>query len=420
MASENGEVSMGGEGGNPHDEYFTSYDDLEIHKLMLEDAPRTTAYQQAIEKADIRGKVVLDVGAGSGILSLFCLRAGARRVYAVEACPGMARPLQEVITTNGGGDVVKVIASRVEDIPSLPEPVDVIVSEWMGFYLLHESMLDSVLVARDRFLRPETGIMLPSHATIYTAPCSLDEHWKSKVNFWDNVYGFDMSALGREVVRRGRGVGAKPEVMVLKPEQILAEPVAFAQFDLRTCTTAELDALSNRHFVSIKRTGNNHGIALWFDCQFDASGVVLSTSPLAPPTHWKQTVIVTASSSENKDKNDAKEENINLVEEDDIIGWELVLNRVDGDDEMTPDQNGETKDTVNGKKRSRHDANGSRKSEKPTCRSYVIQVRALDPIDDSHPVPCNCQMAKCVLMQALLKQEDEEIYDENGEIMDLT
>jgi len=408
--------------GQSSDEYFTSYDDLEIHKLMLEDTPRTTAYQQAIEKADIKGKVVLDVGAGSGILSLFCMRAGARRVYAVEACPGMARPLQEVITSNGGGDVIKVIASRVEDIPSLPEPVDVIVSEWMGFYLLHESMLDSVLVARDRFLRPETGIMLPSHAAIYAAPCSLDQYWKSKVNFWDSVYGFDMSALGREVVRRGRGVGAKPEVMVLKPEQILAEPLVFAQFDLRTCTPEDLDALSNRHFVSVKRTGNNHGIALWFDCQFDASGVVLSTSPLAPPTHWKQTVIVTASNSENKSDGGAKsEENVNLVEEDDIIGWELVLNRVDGDEEKASQQNGVSKEAVNGKKRSRHEANGATKPDKPTCRNYAIQVRALDPIDDSHPVPCNCQMAKCVLMQALLKQEDEEdLCDENGEIMDLT
>ena len=92
------------------------------------------------------------MGAGSGILSLFCYRAGARRVYAVEACPGMARPLQEVVAANGASDVVKVIAGRVEDVPDpLPDgPVDVIVSEWMGFYLLHESMLDSVLNARDR------------------------------------------------------------------------------------------------------------------------------------------------------------------------------------------------------------------------------------------------------------------------------
>ena len=64
----------------------------------------------------------------------------------------------------------------------MPEEVDVIVSEWMGFYLLHESMLDSVIFARDKFLRKDScGIMLPSHAIIYVAPCSLERHWSEKV-----------------------------------------------------------------------------------------------------------------------------------------------------------------------------------------------------------------------------------------------
>ena len=73
-----------------------------------------TPVKKVLDSKKIDWPYCTDVGAGSGILSLFCMRAGARRVYAVEACPGMARPLQEVITTNGGGDVVKVIASRVE------------------------------------------------------------------------------------------------------------------------------------------------------------------------------------------------------------------------------------------------------------------------------------------------------------------
>ena len=64
------------------------------------------------------------------------------------------------------------------------------------------------------------------------------------------------------------------------------------------------------------------------DCQFDPSGVVLSTSPLAPPTHWKQTVIVTASADIGPAKGDSgTNDDAHLVEEDDIIGWELVLNR---------------------------------------------------------------------------------------------
>lgn len=64
---------------------------------------------------------------------------------------------------------LKVINARVEDVV-LPEKVDVIVSEWMGFYLLHEAMLESVIVARDRFLKP-TGVIFPESATLYSSPC---------------------------------------------------------------------------------------------------------------------------------------------------------------------------------------------------------------------------------------------------------
>lgn len=64
--------------------YFTSYNDISTHKLMLQDRHRTMTYKKAIE-AVCEDKVVLDVGAGTGILSLFAAKAGARKVYAVEA-----------------------------------------------------------------------------------------------------------------------------------------------------------------------------------------------------------------------------------------------------------------------------------------------------------------------------------------------
>ena len=78
----------------------------------------------------------------------------------------------------------------------LPEKVDIIISEWMGFYLLHESMLDSVLYARDKHLK-EDGIMLPSHAQIFAAPCSLKTLRKSSVDYWSDVYGFNMSPFAK-------------------------------------------------------------------------------------------------------------------------------------------------------------------------------------------------------------------------------
>lgn len=69
-----------------HDYYFGSYSHFYIHEEMLKDKVRTDAYMHAIERnaADFKDKVVLDIGAGTGILSIFAARSGAKKVYAIE------------------------------------------------------------------------------------------------------------------------------------------------------------------------------------------------------------------------------------------------------------------------------------------------------------------------------------------------
>ena len=94
--------AQGGEGVEEEDEqeeeadWFDAYDDVEVHRVMIADTARNEAYARAIEAAapHIRGKVVLDVGAGTGILSLLCARAGARKARArAQAAPALRRKL---------------------------------------------------------------------------------------------------------------------------------------------------------------------------------------------------------------------------------------------------------------------------------------------------------------------------------------
>ena len=81
--------------------------------------------------------------------------------------------------------------------------VDVIISEWMGYALLYESMLDSVLHARDRFLKPNGGVMAPSQMRMMLALCDPESVIKQRVGFWKNVYGFDMSCMLEGVYDEG-------------------------------------------------------------------------------------------------------------------------------------------------------------------------------------------------------------------------
>lgn len=151
-----------------------------------------------------RDAVVLDVGCGTGILSLFAARAGAKHVYAVDASP-VAERARQIVAANDLQNTITVIHGKIEDITLPVEHVDVIVSEWMGYALLYESMLDSVLVARDRFLRPKPpapavpdpeasveelgGVMAPSQCKMMLALCEGKEIHKERIGFWNDVYG---------------------------------------------------------------------------------------------------------------------------------------------------------------------------------------------------------------------------------------
>ena len=265
--------------------YFDAYEDMDVHSLMLRDEPRNRAYREAL-RAVVAGKTVLDAGAGTGLLSLLAAAAGARHVYAVEAS-SLAVTLPSVFAGNGFADRVTVLHDRLEDV-ELPERVDVIVSEWMGFHLLHESMLDSVLHARDRWLKPG-GFMLPSHALVMAAPVNMDAWAADKFEFWEKVESFDMSAFVPLVAQQALG---QPEVMCITAEQVMAPPEVVATLDLHTATVGELSELGQRCRFRATRSGIVHGYALWFSCSFQPTAVVLATGPSDPQTHWKQSVVL--------------------------------------------------------------------------------------------------------------------------------
>jgi len=168
---------------------------------MLKDVVRTRAYQRAIEENpnDFKDKIVLDIGCGTGILSMFAARAGAKHVYAIENAE-IALFAREIIKRNGFEDKITVIKGKMEEI-TMPVPkVDIIISEWMGYFLLYESMLDSVLWARDKYL-VKGGKMMPDKIHMYIAAVEDGEFKQKKRSFWDDVYGVDMSCLAPTVMR---------------------------------------------------------------------------------------------------------------------------------------------------------------------------------------------------------------------------
>jgi protein arginine N-methyltransferase 1 len=140
---------------------------------------------------------------------MFAAQAGAAHVYGVD-CSSIIEQAQKIIYANGFSDEITLIKAKMEDV-ELPVPsVDIIISEWMGYFLLYESMLNTVLYARDKFLK-EGGIIFPDKAVMYLCAVEDEQMKRERIDFWDNVYGFDMSAL-KEVALK------EPVVDVVDPK----------------------------------------------------------------------------------------------------------------------------------------------------------------------------------------------------------
>ncbi|KAF2368865.1 S-adenosyl-L-methionine-dependent methyltransferase [Trinorchestia longiramus] len=264
--------------------YFDSYSNYEIHHEMLSDTVRTQAYREAILRntALVSGKRVLDLGCGTAILSMFCAQAKAAAVHAIDMA-SVAFDAMEIVRTNKLDDIIQVTRGRLED-QAYPEKFDIIVSEWMGYFLLFEGMLDSVIYARDRFLAPG-GIMMPNRCTLHIIAIDDKEMYAQYSQFWNNVYGFDMSCIARKWLQAASTITVREKTIATSTAQI-------AEFDLEKCSCADTQFTTAFSLTALRSTTLT-AFAGYFDTHFDLPHVVsFSTGPHAKTTHWKQTVFL--------------------------------------------------------------------------------------------------------------------------------
>ncbi|RHN82602.1 putative methyltransferase [Medicago truncatula] len=257
------------------------------------------AYKSAVafHSDFIEGKVVLDVGCGTGILSILCAKAGARKVYAVDASE-IALQAQSIVKDNNLSDIITVLHGRVEDV-TIDEQVDVIISEWMGYMLLQECMLESIVTARDRWLKP-SGLLLPSSATVNSLrnyfilplPSCTWLHspalrYFDNIGFWSDVDGIDMSAL---IPLAKKDAFSTPSVETIRSESILGKAHQVKKIDIYSVSNPELESVTSKFMFKSYISAPLHGFVFWFETEFSQkkpkhSGVpspILSTAPEAP------------------------------------------------------------------------------------------------------------------------------------------
>jgi type I protein arginine methyltransferase len=231
-------------------------------------------------------------------LHRFAVRAGAKHVIGVDMST-IIEKAREIVEVNGMTDKITLLQGKMEEVELPFEKVDIIVSEWMGYFLLYESMLDTVLYARDKYLAPN-GLIFPDKATIFMAGIEDGEYKDEKIGclyyplrtrpllihltVWDNVYGFNYSPLKNTAL-------TEPLVDTVEIKAVVTDPTAVLTLDLYTCTTADL-AFSTPFTLDCRRDDFIHALIAWFDIDFTAchKTIRFSTGPHTKYTHWKQTV----------------------------------------------------------------------------------------------------------------------------------
>ncbi|CAF1432650.1 unnamed protein product [Adineta ricciae] len=414
-------------------QYFQSYDQFEIHELMLRDRPRVSAYYDAMmnNKHLFESKVVLDVGSGTGILSMFAAKAGAKFVYAVDACPKICQLAEKLIQCNGLQDRVKVLNKRVEEIEKFEHNIDIIISEWMGFYLFHESMLESVIYARDHFLQKlssnedntpepaESIMMFPSHAYLYCAPF-VDQHIRIESNtMWNDYFGLNMSSLVSHIKNSDL---SECVIDTIEPSQLVHDAQLIQSIDLRTVRIDDLRSMRSFCEFEIDNTCIISGFCFWFDCYFSSTdnssilrSVRLTTSPHASKTHWKQTLVFLPEDIYPL-KGDIVPVNIKLkqsAENRRHYNLTIALKKIkEGASAATGDD--ENFLTVKKRQRRRSSTISSDKHAMDTSSDSSSSENDADDGDDNdsqsdeHPIPCSCDRPKCKLIRTIMEKYDEE------------
>ncbi|CAH0394618.1 unnamed protein product [Bemisia tabaci] len=218
------------------DYYFDSYAHFGIHEEMLKDEVRTLTYRNSMlhNKHLFKDKIVLDVGCGTGILSMFAAKAGAARVFGIE-CSNIVEYAKKIVEDNHLSNVVTILKGKVEEI-ELPDAIE-------------------------------------------------DRQYKDdKIAWWDDVYGFDMSSIRKVAI-------SEPLVDVVDPKQLVANVCLLKEVDLYTVTKEDLNFSTPFH-LQISRNDYIHALVTYFTVEFTKchKRTGFSTSPECAYTHWKQSV----------------------------------------------------------------------------------------------------------------------------------
>jgi predicted RNA methylase len=266
----------------------TGFGAAPIHIKMLNDHARTAFFISALQQTVQPGDVVLDIGTGSGVLAIAAARAGAKKVYAIEA-GRMAEIAEKIVKQTEVAGKIEIIRGWSTNI-SLPEKADVLVSEIIGDDPLKENILPVFIDARARLLKPGAKI-IPHLMKLFVLPVQvpgsiIQNRTLQSVDLdkWMQLYNIDFSPLS-EVAPDHTEYFMTAKAEVVQEFKIKGEPILVTDIDLSIHTERAL-----HHSVTVPATGPFNAFLMYFE--LDSGTSKLSTHPgfATAANHWRNPV----------------------------------------------------------------------------------------------------------------------------------
>lgn len=253
------------------------------HFAMMNDGERNAAFAKAIETLDFEDRTVLDIGTGTGLLSMLAVRQGARHVYACEANPAIARTAERIVRTNGLADRITVIpklsTTLIPDV-DIPTPLDVLISETVDCGFVGEGFLPALIHAQRELLRPDPQ-MTPVRFSLKA--CLLSSEQIYDLNRVRSVFGFDVEDFNQFSTS-----GYFPVRSETWDHKLVSNIAECVHCDFRECDQYARSVILD---MDVTSDAVIHGVLFWFEMWLN-DGIVLTNSPENKKSHWMQAVQV--------------------------------------------------------------------------------------------------------------------------------
>ncbi|SOV13387.1 histone-arginine methyltransferase, putative [Plasmodium gaboni] len=274
--------------------YFDSYNYADIHRTMILDKSRTQCYYDFINKNKeiFENKIVLDIGCGSSIISLFCSDY-AKVVVGIDNAEKILEKAKKITEINKAKNIY-LFKGKLEDhniymdekneIYYLNKDLDIetfeksnnvkldilkfdiIISEWMGYFLFYECMINTILYARDKYLK-ENGYIFPNKIYLYMSGYNDIEYINDNILIWDkpmyNKNLYELKPNNQEFMETAK-------IMYVDKNNVSSEIINYAIIDMYTYNK-EYFYINVDFKIPLKENKIVTSLCFYFDCLFDKS-----------------------------------------------------------------------------------------------------------------------------------------------------